>query len=60
MRKRKNCKAGVIYSGVDDSAIYPFCQIGKFNWQQGDDPIVDHMNWNPYCEFSDMEETYSN
>lgn len=52
----KLAKAGFIYSGEDDIVICPFCQTEGFNWQQEDNPLEDHMDWNPYCIFFDIDD----
>lgn len=51
-------KAGFIYSGEEDIVVCPFCQTEGFNWQEEDNPLEDHLDWNPYCYFFDNDDSY--
>lgn len=54
----KLAKAGFVYGGEDDTVVCPFCQCEGLNWQQDDNPLEDHMDWNPYCSFFDIDDSY--
>ncbi|XP_066303441.1 baculoviral IAP repeat-containing protein 7-B-like [Branchiostoma lanceolatum] len=42
---RKLAEAGMYYTGVDDLVKCFWCDGGLKDWQQGDDPWVEHARW---------------
>lgn len=44
-------KAGFIYSGTADLVYCPLCRVEGFHWKDEDDPIKDHKQWEPGCQF---------
>lgn len=53
----KLAKAGFIYGGEDDIVLCPFCQVEGFRWLEDDNPLEDHLQWNPYCQFFDIDDS---
>ena len=43
--------AGFFYSGAGDHVRCYFCGIGLRNWEDGDDPVVEHARWFPECKY---------
>ena len=43
--------AGFFYAGYGDYVRCFFCGGGLRNWEQGDDPWVEHARWFPRCAF---------
>lgn len=56
--KEKLARAGFIYTGEDDIVMCPFCRSEGFRWQAVDDPIADHLKWNPLCQFFDFDDIF--
>lgn len=54
----KLARAGFIYSGEDDVVLCPFCHVEGFRWLQDDNPLEDHIQWNPYCHFFDIDDSH--
>jgi hypothetical protein len=44
-------EAGFIYTGLRDNVKCFFCDGGLRNWEEGDDPWVEHARWFPRCQF---------
>lgn len=53
----KLARAGFIQYSENDVVVCPFCHVGGFSWLPEDDPLTDHMKWNPNGEFFDTDET---
>jgi len=43
--------AGFIYAGYADYARCFFCGGGLRNWEEGDDPWIEHARWFPRCAY---------
>ena len=48
---RQMAMAGFLYAGYGDYARCFFCGGGLRNWEDGDDPWVEHARWFPRCAF---------
>lgn len=44
-------EAGFFYTGQDDKTICYYCGGGLKDWQEDDDPWVQHAKWFPRCPF---------
>src|SRR5215469_13183036 len=44
-------KAGFFYIGEEDKVRCFHCGGGLSDWQEGDDPIIDHKLYFPWCTF---------
>ncbi|XP_053396965.1 putative inhibitor of apoptosis [Mercenaria mercenaria] len=44
-------KAGFYSAGLQDCVRCFFCSVGMKNWQQGDNPWVEHARWSPNCAY---------
>ena len=43
--------AGFYYTQVGDRVRCAFCDYEVGNWIEGDDPMLDHRRWSPFCSF---------
>ena len=43
--------AGFTYTNEDDIVNCKTCGVKVKNWDEGDDPYVDHIKFNPNCQF---------
>lgn len=41
--------AGFYYTGKSDIVVCFACGVKLCNWEQGDDPYIQHARWNPNC-----------
>jgi len=48
-------KAGFYYTGKSDKVICFSCGLGLNNWEETDNPWVEHAKWNPSCEHLNKE-----
>lgn len=44
-------KAGFYSKYENDTVTCAFCNVEIGNWEEGDDPMVDHRKWSPQCRF---------
>lgn len=42
-------KSGFYYTGVEDEVVCAFCSVGIWKWENGDDPLKLHQEYNPRC-----------
>lgn len=49
--KKSMAAAGFYYTGNGDKVSCFSCGVGVHQWEEDDDPWVEHAKWNPYCEF---------
>ena len=47
-------KCGFIYEGYADKVKCAFCGVGLRDWEQTDDPWVEHYTWSPHCSYLKM------
>ena len=47
-------RAGFFYVGYSDMCKCFFCDIGLRNWEDPDDPWVQHARWSPECDYLKM------
>lgn len=43
-------KNGLYYSGFSDIVCCIYCNVRLNNWEEGDDPVVEHNNSSPSCK----------
>ncbi|CAB3387126.1 Hypothetical predicted protein [Cloeon dipterum] len=48
---RLMAEAGYFYSGKGDRAICYHCNLGLKDWDQNDDPFIQHCKWNSSCQY---------
>jgi len=48
---KKMAEAGFIYAGYADYTRCFFCGGGLRNWEEGDDPWIEHARWFPRCTY---------
>lgn len=51
MKPEKLAEAGFYYTGVTDKVKCFECQIEICEWQEGDNPMIDHQRWSGKCRF---------
>ncbi|GFT03129.1 baculoviral IAP repeat-containing protein 3 [Nephila pilipes] len=51
MDVRKIAEAGFFYLGIKDKVQCPFCKGILSNWEIGDDPLTEHNNHFPLCDY---------
>jgi len=44
-------RAGFVFQGYSDCVRCFYCNGGLRNWEQGDDPYVEHARWFPNCVY---------
>lgn len=44
-------KSGLFYTGITDNVLCVFCGLVLHKWEAGDNPILDHCKYRPYCRF---------
>lgn len=49
--KHKLAMLGFYYIGPNDMVKCYFCRVEIGLWEEGDDVLVDHQRWSPYCNF---------
>lgn len=45
----KLAKVGIIFTEEDNIVIYTLFHVEGCRWVEGDDRLVDHMNWSSTC-----------
>lgn len=48
---KRMAEAGFYYTRKSDLVKCAFCGIEIGKWEEGDDPIRDHLRWKPHCAF---------
>jgi hypothetical protein len=48
---------GFFYCGERDTVICNFCTVEIGNWVEGDDVLMEHHRWSPYCKLLTKKET---
>ncbi|XP_060068508.1 baculoviral IAP repeat-containing protein 3-like [Ylistrum balloti] len=44
--------AGFFYKGYGDAVVCFWCGVCIFSWEDGDDPWIEHVKWQPICPFT--------
>lgn len=44
-------RAGLFYTGLRDKVKCPFCLGAMYNWEDGDNPFIEHQKHYPECKF---------
>lgn len=47
----KMADVGFFYTGEEDKTICFCCGIGLYNWEDNDDPMIEHLRHNNNCSF---------
>lgn len=43
--------AGYFYMGSGDKTVCFYCGVGMKDWEETDDPWVEHAKWSPNCDY---------
>lgn len=44
-------KSKFYYTGAMDNTICAFCALNLHDWKQGDEPLIKHYDYNPFCPY---------